>query len=180
MQDSDRAASQIVNEKLRAYIIAARQACENWCNRVFVTQRWLAHASDGFPGKNWRYNWNGYPAAIPLPNPPFQSVDFMRYVDVSGVVQDLPFDTSYGSGSLQYGYQLYRGTEVAPARIYSSWFSHAALAADPHGSLECDGAVSLWLRRPDVTCKAPMTQARLCWTVTGGLLLAFLTPTMRR
>ena len=31
MQDSDRAASQILNEKLRAYIVAARRWAEGWC-----------------------------------------------------------------------------------------------------------------------------------------------------
>ena len=119
MQDSDRAASQILNDKLRAFIVAARQACENFTRRAFITQTWLLRMS-GFPGKDWRYNWNGYPV-IQFPKPPFQSVDFVNYVDTFGDVQALPLDTTYGNAAPQYGYQLSRGSETAPGRIYSSW-----------------------------------------------------------
>lgn len=119
MQDSDRAASQILNEKLRAFIVAARQDCENWCNRTFITQRWLLRLG-GFPGSLSEYNWNGYPAIL-LPKPPFQSVEFLNYVDTFGNVDALPFDISYGNNGLQYGYQLERGSETEPAVIYSGW-----------------------------------------------------------
>jgi hypothetical protein len=119
MQDSDRAASQILNDKLRAFIVAARQDCENWCGRAFITQRWLLRLG-GFPGSPSRYNWNGYPAIL-LPKPPFQSVDFLNYVDTFGNVDALPMDISYGNNGLQYGYQLERGSETQPGVIYSGW-----------------------------------------------------------
>jgi uncharacterized phiE125 gp8 family phage protein len=117
MQDSDRAASQILNDKLRAFIIAARQDCENYTRRAFITQRWLLRR-DSFPGHNLRYEWNGYPQ-IELPKPPFQSVDFVNYVDVSGAVQALTIDTSYGTNPAnpEYGYQLDRGSETQAARL---------------------------------------------------------------
>ncbi len=119
MQDSDRAASMILNDKLRSFILSARRECESYSRTVFVTQRWLLRM-DGFPGADWRYNWRGYPT-ITLPKPPFQSVDFVQYVDTFGNVQTLPLDTTYGNGGLQYGYQLYRGSEAAPGRLYSGW-----------------------------------------------------------
>jgi hypothetical protein len=119
VEESTREASSILNDKLRAFILAARRECESYTRRVFITQRWLLRL-DGFPGKDWRYNWNGYPAIRLLP-PPFQSVDFVKYVDTAGAVQDLPLDTSYGNNAPQYGYQLWRGSETALAHIYSSW-----------------------------------------------------------
>ncbi len=119
MQDSDRAASQILNDKLRPFALSARRECESYSRRVFITQRWLLRM-DGFPGSDWRYNWRGYPI-ITLPKPPFQSVDFVRYVDTFGAVQDLPLDTTYGNEGLQYGYQLFRGSETEPCHIYSAW-----------------------------------------------------------
>src|SRR6185312_13010816 len=119
VEDSTREASAIINDKLRMFIRAARREAESYCRRAFITQRWLLRMF-GFPGKDWRYNWNGYPA-IPLSVPPFQSIDFVKYVDTFGAVQDLPLDTTYGNDAPQYGYQLYRGSDVAPAVIYSSW-----------------------------------------------------------
>lgn len=117
MQDSDRAASQILNEKLRAFIVAARQDCENWCNRAFLTQTWILRR-DSFPGHNLRYEWNGYPQ-IDLPKPPFQSVVSFTYVDVAGTPQLLTQDTTYGTNPAnpQYGYQLERGSETQFARL---------------------------------------------------------------
>ncbi len=119
MQDSDRAASQILNEKLRPFILSARRECESYARRCFITQRWLLRM-EGFPGSDVRYNWNGYPT-ITLAKPPFQSIDFVKYVDTAGAVQTLPLDTTYGNNGLQYGYQLARGGETQPARIYSGW-----------------------------------------------------------
>lgn len=119
MQDSDRAASQILNEKLRAFIIAARQDCENWCNRAFITQTWLLKLNS-WPGSDARYEWRGYPA-IELPKPPAQSIYWVKYIDTSGSPQTLPFDTSYGNASLQYGYQFVRGSETQNGRLLPSW-----------------------------------------------------------
>lgn len=117
MQDSDRTASQILDQKLRAFIVAARQDCENWCNRVFMTQSWILRR-DSFPGHNLRYEWNGYPQ-IELPKPPFQSVQSFTYIDVSGTPQVLTQDTTFGTNPAnpQYGYQLERGSETQPGRL---------------------------------------------------------------
>lgn len=119
MQDSDRAASQILNQKLRDKMVAARKYCENYTNRVLVTQTWLIRL-DGFPGHNYRYNERFYPQ-IELPKPPLQSVFFLKYVDTAGVVQDLALDSTYGSSTIQYMYQLIRGSETQPARLLSGW-----------------------------------------------------------
>lgn len=119
MQDSDHVASQILSSKLRPFIRSACRECESYARRVFITQHWLLR-SEGFPGSDWRYNWNGYPT-ITLPKPPFQSIDFVKYVDTFGAVQDLPLDTTYGNSGLQYGYQLVRGSETSPGRLYSGW-----------------------------------------------------------
>jgi hypothetical protein len=119
VEDSTREAAAILSEKLRPFILAARRECENYCRRVFITQRWLLRC-DGFPGGEFRYNGHGY-AELLLPKPPFQSIDFFQYVDTAGVVQALQLDTNYGNGSLQYGYQLRRGTLTQPARVLPSW-----------------------------------------------------------
>ena len=119
MQDSDRAASQLLADKLRSYALAARRECESYARRVFITQHWLLRL-DGFSGADWRYNWKGYPVILLTP-PPLQSVDFVKYVDTFGAVQTLPFDTTYGNDAPQYGYQLERGGETEPGRIFSSW-----------------------------------------------------------
>src|SRR4051812_34147020 len=87
MQDSDRAASQILDDTLRPFALSARRECESYARRVFITQRWLLRM-EGFPGSDSRYNWRGYPT-ITLPKPPFQSIDFVKYVDTAGVVQTL-------------------------------------------------------------------------------------------
>jgi hypothetical protein len=119
VEDSSREASSILSDKLRPFLLSARRECESYARRVFITQRWLLRM-DGFPGSDMRYNWRGYPT-ITLPKPPFQSIDFVKYVDTFGAVQDLPLDTTYGNSAPQYGYQLLRGSETAPGRIYSSW-----------------------------------------------------------
>ena len=117
MQDSDRAAAQILDQKLRGFIVAARQDCENWCNRAFLTQTWILRR-DSFPGHNYRYEWNSYPQ-IELSKPPFQSVVSFKYIDVSGTPQTLTQDTTYGTNPLnpEYGYQLERGSETQSARL---------------------------------------------------------------
>jgi hypothetical protein len=120
MQDSDRAASQILDDKLRPFALSARRECESFARRVFITQRWMQRIM-GFPGSDWRYEWRGYPT-ITLPNPPVQSIEFVKYVDTFGAVQPLPFDMTYGQGSPQYGYQFFgRNSETAPGRLQSSW-----------------------------------------------------------
>jgi len=117
VEDSDRLASQILADKLRPFIIAARTACENYTRRTFITQTWLLRR-DSFPGHQFRYQWNGYPQ-IDLPKPPFQSITFFQYVDVSGTLQTLTQDTTYGVNPQfpQYGYQLDPGSDSQAARL---------------------------------------------------------------
>ncbi|MGC1784455.1 MAG: phage head-tail connector protein [Acidobacteriaceae bacterium] len=114
---SDPTLSASLTAQLTAYLLTARQDCENYCQRVFLTQHWLLRR-DSFPGHNLRYEWNGYPQ-IELPKPPFQSVDAFNYIDVSGAVQALTIDTTYGTNPAnpEYGYQLDRGSETQAARL---------------------------------------------------------------
>jgi len=119
MQDSDRAASQILNDLLRAFIVSARQACENYTRSVYITQRWLLQL-DSFPGVDPRYDEDGNPCIV-LPKPPFQSLDWFKYVDTSGTVQTLLRDTTYGVGAAQYGYQVNNGSETQPTQLGHPW-----------------------------------------------------------
>lgn len=114
---SDAGLAASITAQFTALLVAARKDCENYAQRVFITQSWLLRR-DSFPGHNLRYEWNGYPQ-IDLPKPPFQSVDFFKYVDVSGTVQELTVDTTYGTNPAnpQYGYQLDRGSETQAARL---------------------------------------------------------------
>lgn len=168
MQDSDRLASQIVNEKLRAFTIAARQDCENWTNRVFITQTWQL-LRDSFPGHNLRYDWNGYPE-IELPKPPFQSVLSFTYIDVAGSPQTLTQDTTYGTNPAnpQYGYQLERGSETQPGRLLPPfarpWPPTRMVPANVIVRFRCGygGPIT-----------ASMTAESAVLTVTGGAPLSF-------
>jgi hypothetical protein len=168
MQDSDRAASQILNDKLRGYIVAARQDCENWTNRVFITQSWKL-LRDSFPGHNLRYEWNGYPE-IELPKPPFQSVLSFTYIDVSGTPQTLTQDTTYGTNPLnpEYGYQLERGSETQPGRLMPPfarpWPPTRMVPGNVIVCFRCGygGPIT-----------ASMTEGSAALTVTGGAPLTF-------
>lgn len=121
MEDSDHVASRILSDKLRAFILTARMDCENYTRRAFVTQTW-AFKLDHFPGRDWRYLRPGY-AAFHIPKPPVQSIDSFQYVDVSGQVQTLLQDTSYGTDITQpqYGYQFVRGSETQPGQLVVSY-----------------------------------------------------------
>jgi hypothetical protein len=168
MQDSDRAASQILNDKLRAFIIAARQDCENWCNRVFLTQTWCLRR-DSFPGHNLRYEWQGYPQ-IDLSKPPLQSVVSFQYIDVSGAPQTLTQDTTYGTNPAnpQYGYQLERGSETQPGRLLPPfarpWPPTRMVPANVIVTFRCGYG-------GPITCS--MTAGSALLTVTGGAPLKF-------
>lgn len=116
---TDSTLSASLQAKLGGYITAARRKCEGYMRRALLTQTWLLKL-DGFPGSDWTYEWEGYPAIV-LPFPPTQSIDFVRYVDTSGTVQTLTLDTSYGNSSLQYCYQFARGGETQAARLLSGW-----------------------------------------------------------
>jgi hypothetical protein len=101
--------------------LAAREAVENYCRIALITQTWLARL-DSFPSAPLRYDRNGYPQVL-LPKPPFQSVDFFKYVDTSGAVQSLTRDPSYGTNLAApfYGYQLEPGGGIMPAALSPPW-----------------------------------------------------------
>lgn len=107
--------------KLAGLIAAATSDCEMYCRRAFLT-RTLLLRRDGFPGFSPLYGRSGY-EEIYLPESPFQAIEFFRYVDTTGCVQDLPLDTSYGTDTpLQmYGYQLERGGGGVPASLAAPW-----------------------------------------------------------
>ncbi len=107
--------------KLTSFLIAAREDCERWTRTKLVTQTWLLRM-DGLPSISIQYDRNGY-AQIHLPFPPFQSVEFFKYVDTAGQVQPLLRDTSYGNGPNppNFGYQLQPGGGLIPARILPTW-----------------------------------------------------------
>jgi len=106
---------------LTLFLQAAREAFEGYCRIAIVTQTWL-YRLDSFPGISPRYDRNGFPQ-FPLPRPPFQSVDWISYVDTGGVVQTLARDTSYGANPAApfYGYQMQPGGGIAPAWISAPW-----------------------------------------------------------
>lgn len=62
---------------ISALIRAAREYAENLTRRAFVTQTLELRLDDGFP------------AEIKVPRPPLQSVSFIKYLDLAGVLQTL-------------------------------------------------------------------------------------------
>lgn len=100
----------VLNTQLTTAIQGARGNIESFLRRVLITQHWLLRR-DCFTHH-----------AIDLPKPPFQSIDWFKYVDNGGSVQDLLLDSTYGQNfSSPYGYQLDRGSETQPASLYPPW-----------------------------------------------------------
>lgn len=106
---------------LNLFLRAARHSCERYCRIAIITQTWLWRM-DSFPRVSVTYNRNGFPQ-LPLPKPPFQSLDWFQYVDTSGTVQTLTRDTSYGQNPASpfYGYQMTPGGGIMPARLTPPW-----------------------------------------------------------
>jgi uncharacterized phiE125 gp8 family phage protein len=61
---------------LGAYIVAARQAVENYLHRALITQ-------------TWQYTFDGFDALQDKHFAPFQSVTSITYLDINGAVQTL-------------------------------------------------------------------------------------------
>ncbi len=99
------------------FIAAARAACENYMHRVVITQTWQ-YFRDGWPPFDRSYVQDGYPEII-VPKPPFQSMNWLKYVDLSGVLQTLVAAGSDGTPPVGafWGYQLDPGGRTAPARL---------------------------------------------------------------
>jgi hypothetical protein len=107
--------------KLSSLLVAAREDCERYTRTKLVTQTWLLR-TDSFPSISVVYDRNGYPK-LQLPFPPFQSIDFFKYVDTAGAVQTIQRDTTYGNNPAApfYGYQLEPGGGLIPARLLPNW-----------------------------------------------------------
>jgi hypothetical protein len=107
--------------QMSGLIAAATNDCERWCRSAFLTRTLFARL-DCFPGHSPLYERNGF-AAILLSEPPFQAIEYFRYVDTTGCVQDLPLDVSYGTAyqPQMYGYQLERGAGSVPASLVPPW-----------------------------------------------------------
>jgi hypothetical protein len=109
------------DDKLTGILAAACDDCERWTRTKLMTQTWLLRL-DGFPGISVVYDRNGYPC-IQMPYPPFQSIDFVKYIDTAGEVQTMPRDISYGTDNSNpfYCYQMEPGGGIKPARVAPMW-----------------------------------------------------------
>jgi uncharacterized phiE125 gp8 family phage protein len=100
----------VLDAQLTTAAVAARHNIESFLRRALITQHWLLRR-DCFTHRG-----------IDLPKPPFQSVDWFRYVDTGANVQPLLLDTTYGQNfPAPYGYQLERGSETQSASLYPPW-----------------------------------------------------------
>lgn len=96
--------------QLSTKLVAARGSIESFLRRVLVTQHWILRR-DEFSHR-----------PIELPKQPFQSIDWFKYIDTGANVQPLLLDTTYGQNfPAPYGYQLERGSETQPARLFPPW-----------------------------------------------------------
>lgn len=112
--------AQLVSQ-LTGLLLAARTYVENSCRIAIVTQSWLFQG-DSWPGTNMRYNVGGaFHSEFRIPKPPFQSIAFFQYVDVTGTIQPLSQDLSFGNSTAVYAYQLDPGFDTRPARLLPAW-----------------------------------------------------------
>ena len=72
---------------LEIYAKAAREWCERFTGRQFITASWTLKL-DAFPGAQPRREWY-YPGGggLRLPKPPLQSVTSIQYIDTAGATQ---------------------------------------------------------------------------------------------
>lgn len=100
----------VLKEQLTTAILGARHNIESFLRRALITQHWLLRRDC--------FTHHG----IDLPKQPFQSVDWFKFVDTAGNVQQLFQDSTYGQNfAAPYGYQLDRGSETQPARLFPPW-----------------------------------------------------------
>jgi hypothetical protein len=131
VEDADRVKELATATLLRRYIRGARQLCENYTRRVFITQTWLLQL-DNWPHNKMEYNRHGYPQIL-LPKPPFQKIQFFTYVDVAGNLQNIVTPSMPGGqdqpGSTDpnnftapvYTCQIDSGSETQSARLTPPW-----------------------------------------------------------
>lgn len=114
-----------IGKQVTGLLLAARRSCESYTRSAYMTQTWELQL-DRWPHYDHRYSHHhddeGLPAIL-LPKPPFQSIAFVKYVDISGVLQTLSLDSSYGTDPdlPLFGFQLTNGTETKAAEIRPSW-----------------------------------------------------------
>jgi hypothetical protein len=100
MQDTDRAAEEILGAQLRPFIVAARAIAENYMDRAIFNQTWI-RTLDHFPiwwsmnstvNPSYRKDWPYYSdylnaVTIDVPRPKTNSVVSITYVDQNNNVQ---------------------------------------------------------------------------------------------
>lgn len=121
VRPADDALNNAYTAKLSRAIGAARRMCDTYTRSVYLSQKWLMKM-DGFPPIDMRYH-GGERHTIRIPKLPFQSIEFMKYIDTSGELQTLLQDSSNGTdpAAPQYGFQLDPGSETQPARLLPPW-----------------------------------------------------------
>ena len=97
---------------LVGFISAAREACENWTWRRFITQSWRFYpewrTSRELEGERWRF-WGGCERRrFDLPFSPSVSVSDVCYLDVTGVQQQLVAGTDYAVNLVAEPGQIWR------------------------------------------------------------------------
>jgi hypothetical protein len=106
-----------LDAQLGGFALAARIQCEKWEHRVYAQQTRMA-LFDRFPRHAHEFDDRKRPV-LRLPDPPFVAVVSVQYVDLTGTLQTLPVDTTYGTDPNlpPYAYQLSAGTETLAARL---------------------------------------------------------------
>lgn len=85
---------------MAGYLLAARQACEDFTGRVFSTQTWEMKLDNGWPTVFDRPSVSRR-TRIVLPNPPAQSIVSIAYIDSTGALQTLnPTQYSFSKGDI--------------------------------------------------------------------------------
>jgi len=87
------------DDLITALITAAREYCENFQNRAYITQVW----------KLWMDDWPEEDDYIEIPLPPLQSVESVKYYDTDG--NENTFSSDYYSVD----------TESEPGRVYLNY-----------------------------------------------------------
>lgn len=110
---------------LTGLLMGAREDCENWCKRAFITQKWRLYL-EAFPFSN--NGSGGFNLQIDLPKPPLQSVESVSYLDTNGDRQTLV----NGTGTKTGDYVVDTATE--PGRItvqFSRYWPTTYLVSNP-------------------------------------------------
>lgn len=118
---------------ITALISAARDRCEQYCNRAFITQTWEVTLNE-FPEEE-----DVQDAVIYLEKPPIASITSIKYYDTEGVLQTLPSsvyaldeNAEPGTVYLKYGQVwpfTYEVQNAVTVRFVCGWTSAANVPA---------------------------------------------------